>query len=148
MVARLDQRDLGWVSTDGFPVAVPVAGVERVGQGFRLGLGRHLPGVPQGAACLTFHTHPARFTRQENHTFVGEVSSSGADECLFRVRRLLADVSLPTDRLANTLGFLAMGRRLAPRLEPEAARRGQPVPKVRHPRDQELSRPRPARPAL
>jgi hypothetical protein len=135
-LARLDQRDLGWVGADGFPLAVPVAGVQQVEQGFRLRLGRHLPAVPRGPACLTFHAHPAAFTRQENHTFVGEASDAGPDAYLFRVQRLLADVSLAGNKLANTLGFLAKGRRLAPRLGPEAARRGQPVPRVRPPQDQ------------
>jgi hypothetical protein len=130
-VARLDHRDLGWVDADGFPLAVPVAGVEQVEQGFRLRLGRHLPAAPQGPACLTFHSHPATFTRQENRTFVGEVSRAGTDAYAFRVRRPLADVSLAGGRLANTMSFLAKGRRLTPRLEPEASRRGQPVPRVR-----------------
>jgi hypothetical protein len=130
-LARLDQRDLCWVDADGFPLAVPVAGVEEVEQGFRLRLGRHLPEAPRGPVCLTLHAHPARFTRQENHTFLGAVANTGPDDYVFTVRRLLADVSLPGNKLANTLGFLAQGRRLAPRLEPEAARRGQPVPRVR-----------------
>ena len=134
-VARLDQRDLSWVGPDGFPLAVPVAGVEQLEQGFRLRLGPHLPGAPQGPACLTFHSHPVRFTRQENHTFVGEISGTGPRACVFRVQRLLADVSLAGNRLANTFSFLGKGRTLASRLEPEAARRGQPVPKVRHPQD-------------
>jgi hypothetical protein len=141
-VARLDQRDLGWVGADGFPLAVPVAGVEEAEQGFRLRLGRHLPGAPQGPACLTFHAHPATFTRQENHTFLGEVAPTGPSEYVFRVRRLLADVSLTGNKLASTLGFLAKGRRLAPRLEPEASRRGQPVPKVRPPHNHQLQKPR------
>jgi hypothetical protein len=131
-VAKLDQRDLAWVAANGFPVSVPVADVEQREYGFRLRLGRRLPAAPQGPACLTFHTHPAAFTQQENHTFVGEISSTG-QEYAFRVQRLLADVSLPAGRLANTLTFLRMGRRLTPRLRTEAARRGQPVPAVRLP---------------
>jgi hypothetical protein len=123
------------VGSDGFPLSVPVAGVELVEQGFRLRLGCHLPEVPEGRACLTFHSHPASFSRQENHTFVGEAVTGGQGDGVFRVERLLADVSLAGNRVANTLGFLAKGRRLGPRLEPEASRRGQPVPTVRHPRD-------------
>ena len=137
-IARLDQRDLSWVGRDGFPLAVPAAAVEQDELGFRLRLGRHLPAPPQGPACLTLHAHPARFTRQENHSFVGEVSNTGPDDYLFRVQRLLADVSLAGNRLSNTLGFLAKGRRLAPRLAPEAARRGQLVPKVRPPQSRAL----------
>jgi hypothetical protein len=54
-----------------------VAGVELTGAGFRLRLGPHLPAPPAGPACLTFHAHPAMFTGQENHTFVGEVAAGG-----------------------------------------------------------------------
>ena len=51
------------------------------------------------------------------------------------VERLLADVSLGGNKLVRTAGFLGKGRRLAPRLQPEASRRGQPVPRVRLPQD-------------
>jgi hypothetical protein len=129
---RLGHPDLSWVGPDGFPLAVPVR-AEQIGQGFRLRFGRCLPGVPQGRACLTFHSHPARFTGQENHSFVGDVSAAGLDG-VFCVDRLLADVSLTGNRLTAALGFLGKGRRLAPRLQAEAARRGQPVPRIRLPR--------------
>lgn len=130
--ARLDQRDLGWVGGDGFPLSVPVDVVEQTGQGFRLRLGLRLPEAPRGPACLTFHTHPSTFTSQENRTFVGE----GLLHWRRRVvQRLLADVSLGGNKLVRTAGFLGKGRRLAPRLRPEASRRGQPVPRVRLPQD-------------
>lgn len=129
-VANLDQRDLVWVGADGFPLGVPVADMEQTADGFAVGLGDHLPDVPHGAACLTFHAHPASFTRQENHTFVGHVSGTGP-KYHFRVHRLLADVSLAGGKVANMLAFLGAGRRLRPRLRTEAARRGQPVPEVR-----------------
>ena len=126
-VSHLDQRDLSWVGDDGFPLAVPVLGVEELPDGFRLRLGPHVPAQPHGAACLTFHTHPSSFTNQENHTFVGEISEAG----LFRVERVLGDVSLTGNKLSLGLGFLAKGRRLSPRLRSEAARRQQPVPAIR-----------------
>jgi len=88
--------------------------------------------VPQGRACLTFHSHPARFTGQENHSFVGDVSAVGL-EGVFCVDRLLPDVSLTGNRLTAALGFLGKGRQL-PRLQAEAVRRGQPVPRIRLPR--------------
>lgn len=131
-IANLDQRDLAWVGANGFPLSVPVAGVEQTAQGFALSLGDHLPEIPHGPACLTFHGHPATFTRQANHTFVGDISRAGP-EYRFRVQRLLADVSLAGGRMANMLTFFGAGRRLRPRLQTEAARRGQPVPKVRLP---------------
>jgi hypothetical protein len=133
VVTDLDQlHDLGWVDIDGFPLAVPVLHADVVADGFRLHLGTHLPGVPEGPACLTFHTHPASFTGQENHSFLGQVSAV-SEHHEFRVERLLADVSLAGNRLTRPLGFLAKGRRLRPRLVREAARRGQPVPTVRLP---------------
>lgn len=132
-VANLNQRDLAWVGANGFPLSVPVAGVEQTADGFALSLGEHLPGVPHGPACLTFHAHPASFTRQENHTFVGEISRIGP-EYRFQVHRLLADVSLAGGRVANMLAFARSGRRLRPRLRTEAMRRGQAVPEVRVPR--------------
>jgi len=135
-VARLDQRDLSWVGADGFPLSIPIAAVEEYPEGFRLRLGRHLPAAPQGPACLTFHAHPAMFTGQENHTFVGDVTGgTGGDDAVFRVERLLADLSLTGNTLAMTLGFLGNGRRLSPRLRTEASRRGQPIPTVRLPGD-------------
>jgi hypothetical protein len=132
-VTNLDQRDLAWVGADGFPLSVPVAEVERTADGFALRLGDHLPGLAHGPACLTFHAHPASFTRQENHTFVGEISGAGP-EYHFRVQRLLADVSLAGGKLGNMLALVGAGRRLRPRLRTEAARRGQSVPEVHVPR--------------
>lgn len=130
--AHLGHRDLSWVGADGFPLSVPVVVAETMEHGFRLRVGCRLPAAPQGPYCLTFHAHTPEFTRQENRTFLGELSTAD-QEVVFRVERLLADVSLTGNRLVRTLGFLAKGRRLAPRLRPEASRRGQPVPSVRLP---------------
>ena len=126
---RLEQRDLAWVGRDGYPVAVPITGLEQVGDGFRLSLGAHGPCSPEGPATLTLHSHPAAFTGQENHTFVGAVHRTGHDY-KFEVERVLADVSLTGNRLVMTVGFLRKVRRLRERLKSEAARRGQPVPEV------------------
>ena len=49
------------------------------------------------------------------------------------VERALADWSLTGNRVQITIGFLRKGRRLAPRLKKEAARRGQPVPTINLP---------------
>ena len=51
----------------------------------------------------------------------------------FGVERALADWSLGGGRAKVASGFLGARRRLAPRLRAEAARRSQPVPKVRFP---------------
>ena len=130
---QLDQRDLSWVGADGFPISVPVMGLEEHPDGFRLRVGAHPPASPDGQACLTFHAHPAAFTGQENHSFIGIFSAADG---IFRVERVLGDISLVGNRLTMTLGFLGKGRRLGPRLKSEAARRGQPVPTVRFPSDQ------------
>jgi hypothetical protein len=130
-IERLEQRDLAWLGPEGFPLSVPVMGVQEVGTSLRLGLGRHLPATPAGRAAVTFHAHPESFTGQENHTFVGTVRTDGG-ECIFDVERVLGDFSLIGNRLVSTVGFLRSLRRLQPRLESECARRGQPVPKIRH----------------
>lgn len=120
---RLGEPDLSWVGPDGFPLSIPVR-AERTVPGFRLRFGHCLPGAPQGRACLTFHSHPEKFTGQENHSFVGNISAAGP-EGAFCVDRLLPDVSFTGSRLTAALGFLGKRRRMAPRLQAEAARRGQ-----------------------
>ena len=129
---RLGQRDLAWHGTDGWPCSVPVVDLREDELGFRVRLGSFLPEKPRGPACLTCHTHTPTFTTQENHSFVGEITPAG-DGYLFRVDRVLADVSLQGNRVVRTLGFLGKVRRLQSRLEHEARRRGQPVPVVRLP---------------
>jgi hypothetical protein len=130
MIARLDQRSLAWVGTDGFPLSIPVVGLAQADNGFRVWVGRHVPGRPVGPACLTVHTHPEEFTGQENHTFTGEVRGRGGGEYEFVVERALADWSLTGNAVTRSVGLLRKGRRLKPRLASEAARRGQPVPRV------------------
>jgi hypothetical protein len=66
VLARLDQRDLGWVGADGFPLAVPVAGVRRWTTASDCASGatcprRRRPGLPD----LPFA--PGDVHRQENH---------------------------------------------------------------------------------
>ena len=85
-----------------------------------------------GPACLTVHGHDERFTTQENHTLIGTLVQ-GAEGPRLRVERALADWSLTGNRAQAAIGFLRKGRRLAPRLKAEAARRGQPVPTVNLP---------------
>jgi hypothetical protein len=114
-------------------VNIPILHVDQQGDALRLRFGPHAPAPAQGPACLTFHTHPTKFTAQENHTVLGHLSTTDAD-LLLEVDRLLADVSLTGNKLAMTLDFLSKGRRLAARLKSESARHAQPVPKVRLPR--------------
>jgi len=131
-VSQLQQRDVAWVDANGFPMSVPVLGVQRSNNGFRLSLGDHVPGTPDGPACLTFHEHAETFTGQENHTFIGTVSAAG-DDYDFAVEKALADFSLAGNRVRRTVHFLNSIRRLSPRVASEAARRGQPVPTINLP---------------
>jgi hypothetical protein len=78
------------------------------------------------------HGHDERFTTQENHTLMGALLLESGQPRL-RIERALADWSLTGNRARVAIGFLAKGRRLAPRLRAEAARRGQPVPTVNLP---------------
>jgi len=97
-----------------------------------LQIGAGAPELPAGPACLTVHGHDKRFTTQENHTLMGTVVD-GAGGSRLHVDRALADWSLTGNRLQIAVGFLRKGRRLAPRLKTEAARRGQPVPTINLP---------------
>ena len=72
------------------------------------------------------------FTGQENQTFIGTVRREGEDYA-FDAERALADFSLPGNRFQRTVHFLRNIRRLSPRVASEAARRGQPVPKINLP---------------
>lgn len=125
----LPLADLTWSGPDGFPVCVPVTPGRLSDDELRLTLGAGAPELPTGPACLTVHGHDKGFTTQENHTLIGELVIEEAGPRL-RIERALADWSLVGNRAQVALGFLAKGRRLRPRLKAEAARRGQPVPRV------------------
>ncbi len=69
-------------------------------------------------------------SQQENVVLVGTAEVTEDGRVRVRVERALTDWSLAGSKMGRTLGFLAHGRALRPRLEREAARRGQPVPKI------------------
>jgi hypothetical protein len=117
------------VDADGYPVPFRVKSAQLLTEGFQLEIGRGAPTPAAGKACLTFHTHPEIFTGQENMIFVGEMRPDN----LFKVERRLGDWSLPQKGLGPLASFVRNGIRLNPRLQAEAARRGQPVPIVRLP---------------
>ena len=125
----LPLADLTVVGSDGLPICVPVAADGLQGTDVPLTIGTGAPELPAGPACLTVHGHDERFTTQENHTLMGTFTHDETGTRL-RVERALADWSLTGHRLQRSVGFLLKGRRLAPRLKAEAARRGQPVPRV------------------
>ncbi len=125
----LPYADLTAVDQEGFPICLPVGAGALEGEQVPLRIGPGAPELRGGPACLTLHGHDRRFTTQENHTLVGELTL--ADEApRLRVERALADWSLTGNRAQRAIGFLRKGRRLTPRLRAEAARRGQPVPTV------------------
>lgn len=128
-LAELPLADLTVVGSDGLPICVPVAADGLDGTDVPLRIGAGAPELPAGPACLTVHGHDERFTTQENHTLMGTLTHDNGGTRL-RVERALADWSLTGNRLQRSVGFLRKGRRLAPRLKAEAARRGQPVPTV------------------
>jgi hypothetical protein len=131
-LAELPLADLTFVDSDGYPVCVPVSAGSLVGDEVALQLGAGAPSLPDGPACLTVHGHNEQFTSQENHTLVGSLASSSGVPAL-RVERALANWSITGSRAKIAIDFLRNGRRLAPRLKAEAARRGQPVPRVNLP---------------
>ncbi len=131
---ELPLRDLTFVGADGFPICVPVRNVSLEPAGFRLRAARVPGATPEGPACLTFHTHDAGFTSQQNRAFVGRVSESEDGSVMFDAERVLGDWSLAGGKLSTTFDLLFRKRRRPrPRLEAEAKRRGQTVPKVRFP---------------
>jgi hypothetical protein len=130
--AHLGAPVLTVVGEDGYPVPLRSVGASLDTTGFRLTMPQGLPTALRGPASLTFHAHAEAFTGQENATFVGEVTAEG-NRTTFRVERVLGDFSLAGSRLRRAWALLANGRRLRPRLAAEAARRGQPIPKMRRP---------------
>jgi hypothetical protein len=129
---ELPLADLTAVDSDGYPVCVPVSAGVLAGDEVAMRLGAGAPSLPDGPACLTVHGHDEQFTSQENHTLVGTLSSDAGAPKL-HVERALASWSITGSRAKIAVDFLRNGRSLAPRLKAEAARRGQPVPRVNIP---------------
>src|ERR1700760_2667852 len=129
---ELPLADLTAVDGDGYPVCVPVSAGALAGDELALQLGAGAPSLPDGPACLTVHGHDEHFTSQENHTLVGSLRNDSGSVTL-HVERALANWSITGNRAKIAIDFLRNGRRLAPRLKAEAARRGQPVPRVNIP---------------
>jgi hypothetical protein len=124
--------DLTVVGETGFPVCLPVTAGALEGDEVPLQVGSGARDLPAGPACLTVHGHDDRFTTQENHTLMGELTRAD-DGYRLRIERVLADWSLTGNRAQRAIGFLRKGRLLTPRLQEEAARRDQPVPTVNLP---------------
>ncbi|MEW9528428.1 hypothetical protein [Microbispora sp. NPDC049125] len=128
--ARLGEPVVTMVS-DGMPLAVRTRSAVRTGAGFDLRLPAGVEAA-DGPVCLTFHRHGPAMEWQENVVLVGAATGEG-DRLSVRVERALNDWSLSENRRERNRSFLGQGRMLRKRLETEAARRGQPIPRVRRP---------------
>lgn len=131
-LSQLPLADLTVVDGEGYPICLPVSAAALRGETVPLSMGAWAPQLEAGPACLTLHGHDPAFTTQENHTLVGTIEQ-GPDGPALRVERVLADWSLTGSRARIAIGFMRKGRQLSPRLKAEAARRGQPVPKINLP---------------
>lgn len=122
------------VDYDGYPVPFRTKSASSSPEGFHLALHPTAPAPAQGQACLTFHKHAEKFNWNENLTFVGEVIEDG-ETARFKVDRLLTAQSLKktSTQLQTMINMLKSRRQLAPRLQAEARRRGQSVPKINLP---------------
>lgn len=130
-LGRIGNPTLTFVA-DGWPMPVPVTDLRASPDGFVGRIPEGLPSTPSGPACVSFQTHAEKFVGQDNAAFVGHVDADG-DQLHFIVQRRLGAFVLPGGFLRRTGYFLSCGRRLGPRLEAECRRRGQLIPRVRHP---------------
>jgi hypothetical protein len=113
-IATLPLADLSVIDGDGYPLCVPVKTATLEHDELELQIGAGTPPLTAGPACLTV---------------IGELVQDNGSSCL-RIERALASWSITGNRAQAAIGFLAKGRRLRPRLNQEAARRGQPIPKI------------------
>jgi hypothetical protein len=128
---RLGLPTLTVTDEEGFPVPFCIRRATLAADGFALDLPAHRPAPVRGPACLSFHEHDERFSREENATFAGSVESRNDGQVDFHVARVLGDLSAPGFWPRRVWSVLATRRRLQSRLRAEVARRGQPVPTIR-----------------
>lgn len=128
-IQNLGNPILTLIDKQGFPLPMRVRSATVTPNGFQLERYDGLPAYHLGAACLTFHTHPEKFTGQQNMVFTGNYEEDGT----FTVDKQIGDWSLSGSKLTATWSFMSNGRKLAPRLAEEAKRRGQAVPVINIP---------------
>jgi hypothetical protein len=131
---RLGKPIITVVDEDGYPVPFRARGGSLEADGVHLDLPSAMPVESRGRACLTFHTlnfQKGQMVKNENMSFVGEVSGDGGD-ALFKVERCLPNVGFSRDP-AGVVSLISIFIRMRKRLEVEAARRGQSVPAVHKP---------------
>ena len=120
------------VDEEGYPVPFRVQGGSLESDGVRLELSPAMPSDASGRACLTFHTLEVEngyMVSYDNKSFVGTLSDDGG---LFMVKRQLGSHAMTSD-LKGMLWLIRSTLRLEKRINVEAARRGQPLPKIRFP---------------
>ena len=124
---RLGMPVLTGVTSDGWPLPLRVRDAERTPSGFRM---RPPVGIEivDGTACLTFHTHGPAFVSQENISVTGHCRTVG-EYLEFEAERTLNDFIIPANPVRRVIHVMSAGRRLRRRLDTEAQRRGQRVPR-------------------
>ena len=119
------------VGEDGWPLAVRSRGAERTADGFTVELPAGVT-AGSGPACLTFHWFAPGMVQQENVVLLGVAEPRADGRVHVRVERALEDWSITEgSKLGRALGFMRKGTALRERITAEAARRGQPAPRVR-----------------
>jgi hypothetical protein len=114
----------------GGPLPVRARTVRRTDEGYVLTLPRGVAPTA-GPVCLTFHrVRSGPHFSQENVVLLGKGRREG-DELIIAVDRALNDWSVSGSQLARVRDWFGHGARLRAHLAEEAARRGQPVPRVR-----------------
>jgi hypothetical protein len=125
---RLGMPVLTTVTTDGWPLPLLVRDAEQTASGFRVVPPAGVD-VVAGPASLTFHSHGEVFDSQENIAIVGRSHVNADGTVDFEAQRSLNDFIVPKNPIRRAFYMLAAGRRLSKRLDSEAARRGQEVPR-------------------
>lgn len=126
-VADLGLPVLTVVDHDGWPVPLRCRAAERTPTGFVVTPPAGVE-VATGPASLTFHHHAPDMAHQENLLLSATATPLADGTVRVDVERSLTDMSIPKGRLRATLNLLRTARTLRPRLDAEAARRGQAVP--------------------
>lgn len=126
-IERLGMPVLTTTTSDGWPLPLRVRDAEQTETGFVVSPPAGVE-VAEGPACLTFHTHGSVFDSQENFALTGTCTRIG-EKVEFTVERTLNEINVAKNPLRRMAGLLTMKRELEHRLEAEAARRGQSVPK-------------------
>jgi len=115
------------VDHDGWPLPLRCRAAQRTPTGFVVTPPAGVEVTP-GPVSLTFHRHAPDMAHQENLLLTGTAAPTTEGTVRVEVERSLTDLSIPKSRLASTVNLLRTSRRLRPRLDAEAARRGQTVP--------------------